>query len=70
MIWSAPITIRLREPLHRQDLSSSAKTWDLGLDIIKDKSFWSLAAKQDAHFVTYLRGFQAMRAGYASGNFV
>jgi hypothetical protein len=47
-----------------------AKTWDLCLDIIKDKNFWALAAKFGAHFVTYLRAFAAMRAGFASGNFV
>jgi tocopherol O-methyltransferase len=47
-----------------------AKTWDLGLDIIKDKSFWVLAAKLGKHFVSFLKTFQAMRAGFASGNFV
>jgi len=47
-----------------------AKTWDLSLDIIKDKSFWVLAAQHGKHFVTYLKGFEAMRAGFASGSFV
>jgi len=47
-----------------------AKTWDISLDIIKDKSFWALAAKLGKHFVSYLKTFQAMRAGFASGNFV
>ena len=47
-----------------------AKTWDLCLDIIKDRNFWSLAAKQGTHFVNYLQAFRAMRAGFASGNFV
>jgi len=47
-----------------------AKTWDLCLDIIKDKNLWTLAAKYGTHFVSYLKGFQAMRAGFASGNFV
>ena len=47
-----------------------AKTWDLCLDIIKDKSFWELAAKYGADFVSYLKAFRAMRAGFASGNFV
>lgn len=57
--------------IHRQMLTPNcAKTWELGLDIIKDKTFWALAAKQGADFVTYLRGFQAMRAGFASGAFV
>ncbi len=47
-----------------------AKTWDLGLEIIQDKHFWTLAAKLGTHFVSYLQAFQAMRAGFASGNFV
>jgi hypothetical protein len=57
--------------VHRQDLTlNCAKSWDLGLDIIKDKTFWSLALKLGAGFVTYLKAFHAMRAGFASGNFV
>ena len=56
---------------HREVLNKNcAKTWDLSLNIIKDKSFWLLAAKFGAHFVTYLKAFEAMRAGFASGNFV
>jgi tocopherol O-methyltransferase len=47
-----------------------AKTWDLCLDIIADKSFWALAAKYGTHFVSYLKAFEALRAGFASGNFV
>lgn len=57
--------------VQRQDLTRRcAKTWDFGLDIIRDKSFWVLAAKYGKDFVNYLRAFQAMRAGYGSGNFV
>ena len=56
---------------HRQILTPNcAKTWELSLDIIKEKSLWALAARYGSNFVTYLKGFQAMRAGYASGNFV
>jgi tocopherol O-methyltransferase len=59
------------EIVHRQDLSRHcAKSWDLGLDIIRDKSFWSLAARQGRHFVTYLRAFRAIHTGYRTGNFV
>ena len=47
-----------------------AKTWDVCLDIIKDMSFWKLAAQNGAEFVTFLKGFRAMRAGFASGNFI
>jgi tocopherol O-methyltransferase len=57
--------------VHREILNKNcAKTWDLCLDIIKDKAFWTLAAKHGAEFVSYLKAFQAMRAGFASGNFV
>jgi tocopherol O-methyltransferase len=57
--------------VHRQDLTlNCAKSWEIGLDIIKDKTFWSLAAKHGAEFVTNLKAFYAMRAGFASGNFV
>jgi tocopherol O-methyltransferase len=57
--------------MHREVLNQNcAKTWDLSLDIIKDRSFWLLAAKYGPEFVSYLRAFQAMRAGFASGNFV
>jgi tocopherol O-methyltransferase len=59
------------EIVHRQDLTRQcAKTWDLGLDMIRDRSFWALAAKQGRHFVTYLKAFRAIQAGCTSGNFV
>jgi tocopherol O-methyltransferase len=60
------LQIICREVLNK----NCAKTWDLSLDIIKDKSFWALAAKYGTQFVSYLKAFQAMRAGFASGNFV
>jgi tocopherol O-methyltransferase len=57
--------------MHREILNKNcAKTWDLSLDIIKDKAFWALAAELGAEFVSYLRAFKAMRAGFSSGNFV
>jgi tocopherol O-methyltransferase len=57
--------------LHRDILNKNcAKTWDLCLDIIRDKAFWALAAKYGVEFISYLKAFQAMRAGFASGNFV
>ena len=59
------------EIVHRQDLTRQcAKSWDLALDLIRDKSFWALAAKMGKDFVTNLKSFQAMRAAYASGNFI
>ena len=57
--------------VHREVLTAHcAKTWDLCLDIIKDKSFWTLAAQRGPDFLAYLKAFRAMRAGFASGNFV
>ena len=47
-----------------------ARTWDVCLEIIKDKKLWKLAAKHGAQFLNHLRGFRAMRAGFASGHFV
>jgi tocopherol O-methyltransferase len=56
---------------HREVLNKNCvKTWDIGLEIIKDKNFWALAVKLGPDFVAYLKAFQAMRAGFASGNFV
>jgi tocopherol O-methyltransferase len=57
--------------LHREILNKNcARTWDLSLEIIKDPALWAFAAKHGSQFLTYLRAFQAMRAGFASGNFV
>jgi tocopherol O-methyltransferase len=47
-----------------------AKTWDIGLEIVKDKTLWRLAAENGSAFVRFLRTFRAMRAGFASGKFI
>ena len=47
-----------------------ARTWDISLEIIADRSFWVLAARYGTDFVRNLKAFQAMRAGFASGAFV
>lgn len=47
-----------------------ARTWDLGLDIIRNKALWELAVKNGTEFVNFLGAFRAMRAGFASGNFI
>jgi tocopherol O-methyltransferase len=65
-LTSNGLQIMQREILNK----NCAKTWDLCLDIIIDKALWVLAAKYGAEFVSYLQAFQAMRAGFASGNFV
>jgi tocopherol O-methyltransferase len=59
------------EIVHRESLNERcAKTWDLSLEIISDRKLWELAASMGSEFVSYLKAFRAMRAGYASGNFV
>ena len=69
--YESHLTASGLEIVHRQDLSRQcAKSWDLGLDMLRDKSLWALALKMGKDFVTNLRSFQSMRAGYASGNFV
>ena len=47
-----------------------ARSWDVALDIIKEKALWQLALRLGADFVKNLRGFKAMRDGFASGNFI
>lgn len=47
-----------------------AKTWDISVDIIKKKELWAIAASHGIAFLHFLRSFKAMRAGFASGNFV
>jgi len=66
MLRSSGLEISHREILNK----NTAKTWDISLEIIKDKNFWSLAARYGSQFVTYLKAFQAMRGGFASGKFV
>jgi tocopherol O-methyltransferase len=57
--------------IHRETLNKQCcKTWDLGLDIVKNKALWQLAAENGREFLDFLRAFRAMRAGFASGNFV
>ncbi|MFY9732099.1 MAG: class I SAM-dependent methyltransferase [Candidatus Acidiferrales bacterium] len=59
------------EIAHREVLNKNcAKTWDLCIDILRDKELWKIAVRHGAAFVSHLRAFRAMRAGFASGNFV
>lgn len=59
------------ELTHREVLNKNcAKTWDISAEIIRHKSFWDLALLHGPQFINYLKAFQAMRAGFASGNFV
>jgi tocopherol O-methyltransferase len=57
--------------VHRENLNGNCvKTWDITLDIILRKPFWNLALCHALEFIHYLKAFQAMRAGFATGNFV
>ncbi len=47
-----------------------AKTWDLCLDILKNKALLEVAAENGSEVVDFLQAFRAMRAGFASGNFI
>ncbi len=51
-----------------EDVSSKVKqTWDLGLEIIKNKSLWKLAAAQGKIGLTHLKAFRKMKKGYEKG---
>jgi len=57
--------------VHREILNDHcARSWEVGLDIIKQKALWGLALRLGADFVKNLKGFKALRDGFASGNFV
>jgi len=44
-----------------------AKSWDLGLGIIKEKALWRLAAENGAMLVDFLKTFRAMKTGSSRG---
>ncbi len=59
------------EITHREVLNKNcAKTWDISVEIIRHKSFWDLALQHGPEFIKNLKAFQAMRAGFATGNSV
>jgi tocopherol O-methyltransferase len=59
------------DSIQRHDLSAHcAKTWDIALRLITPKVVWQLARVQGAEFLRFLRSFQAMKRGFASGSFV
>jgi hypothetical protein len=56
---------------HREVLNKNcAKTWDLCIDILRDKELWKIAMRHGPAFVSHLQAFQAMRRGFSSGAFV
>jgi tocopherol O-methyltransferase len=57
--------------LHQDCLNEQcSRTWNIALDIVKEKSFWELAFHLGTDFVAYLKAFQTVRDGFISGNFV
>ena len=53
-----------------EDISSNvAHTWDVCLDILRDRALWRLASKHSKEFVDFLKSFKAMRDGFESGAF-
>jgi tocopherol O-methyltransferase len=56
--------------LYYEDISRSvARTWDLCLAMMKDKTLWQLAVRHGREFVTFLKSFKAMRDGFSTGHF-
>jgi tocopherol O-methyltransferase len=59
------------DSIQRHDLSARcAKTWNIALSLITPKAIWQLARAHGADFLRFLRSFQAMKKGFASGSFV
>lgn len=53
------------------DLSERcSKTWDICAGLITNRALWRLAGDAGVEFIRFLRSFNAMRKGFASGSFV
>ena len=51
--------------LYYEDISSRVnKTWDVCLDIIKNRALWRLASQHSKEFMSFLKSFRAMRVGF------
>jgi len=51
-----------------EDISENVKkTWDVCLDIIEDTNLWNLAVEHGEEFVHFLKAFESMKDGFASG---
>ncbi len=57
--------------VHFEDISPKVKkTWEIGLNIIKDKSVWGFAARHGREFLRHLRAFRSMKRGYEEEKFL
>jgi tocopherol O-methyltransferase len=66
MIWAAGL-----DSVYKHDLSARCvKTWDIALSLITPKALWQLARAHGVEFLRFLRSFQAMKKGFASGSLV
>ena len=56
--------------LYYEDISSRvSKTWDICLDIVRDRTLWRLAGQHSKEFIAFLKSFKAMRNGFRTGTF-
>jgi|SRR5215475_2215412 len=60
------LDVTMREIMNK----NCVRTWDLYLDMLKDRKVWEHAAKKGTQFIEFLKGFRPMRAGFYSGNFI
>ncbi len=56
--------------LHYEDISSHvARTWEISLNIAKNKAVWQIASRLGKEFCSFLESFKAMRRGFRSDSF-
>ncbi len=60
---------KLKLRYHKDISENVKKTWDVCLDIIKKKEFWSLVVKYKKEFVHFLKAFNSMKKGFDSKAF-
>ena len=66
MIRAAGLEVTYTSDLTRR----CAKTWDIGANLVSNRALWRLASDTGIEFIRFLRSFNAMRRGFASGCFV
>jgi len=60
------LKVSIREVMN----TNCVQTWELYLDIFKDKKVWERAARKGAEFTAFLKGLRPMRAAFSSGSFI